>query len=87
MTLVFIPCANCVSLCLPILLRTYKVYLKIKSGPRYIDRTRGCQILDTARVSMIPTRASVTFRVPIFKACYKCHVNIEFSLLNKCVPK
>ena len=37
MTLVFIPCANCVSLCLPILLRTYKVYLKIKSGPRYID--------------------------------------------------
>ena len=86
MTLVFIPCANCVSLCLPILLRTYKVYLKIKSGPRY-TLTRGCQILDTARVSMIPTRASVTFRVPIFKACYKCHVNIEFSLLNKFVLK
>ena len=80
-----IPCANCVSLCLPILLRTYKVYLKIKSGLGTL--TRGCQILDTARMSMIPTRASVTFRVPVFKACYKCHVNIEFSLLNKFVLK
>ena len=63
MTLVFIPCANCVSLCLPILLRTYKVYLKIKSGPRRPryngTLTRGCKILNTARVSMIPTRASV----------------------------
>ena len=86
MTLVFIPCANCVSLCLPILLRTYKVYLKIKSGPQLGALTRRCQILNTARVSMIPTRASVTFRVP-FKACYKCHVNIEFSLLNKFVLK
>ena len=38
-------------------------------------------------MSMIPTRASVIFRVPIFKACYKCHVNIEFSLLNKFVLK
>ena len=87
MTLVFIPCANCVSLCLPILLRTYKVYLKIKSGPRYIDPWVPDIGYGRARVSMIPTRASVTFRVPIFKACYKCHVNIEFSLLNKFVLK
>ena len=85
MTLVFIPCANCVSLCLPILLRTYKVYLKIKSGPRYID-PRVPDIEYGPRVND-PTRASVTFRVLSFKACYKCHVNIEFSLLNKFVLK
>ena len=43
MTLVFIPMSNYHALtvylcvCAPILLRTYNVYLKIKSGPRYID--------------------------------------------------
>ena len=68
MTLVFIPCAksNCVSLCLPILLRTYKVYLKIKSGPRYIDSwvpdiEYGLRVND-------PDARVVTFRVPSFKA-------------------
>ena len=85
MTLVFIPCAksNCVSLCLPILLRTYKVYLKTKAGIGTL--TRGCQILNTACVSMIPTRALSLFASLVTKHI-KCHVNNVF-LLNKFVLK